>query len=105
MTDQSTGRQKVRVAIVGVGNCASALVQGVEFYKDAQEGDFVRLRDSRRRSLAVWICGSRALQAAQGDGRCTSQVPFHSLCGLHEGSSLKYVHSLCQYRAKCHQHG
>ncbi|GAA0552782.1 inositol-3-phosphate synthase [Actinomadura livida] len=25
----------VRVAIVGVGNCASSLVQGVEFYKDA----------------------------------------------------------------------
>ncbi len=30
MTDQ-----KVRVAIVGVGNCASSLVQGVEYYKDA----------------------------------------------------------------------
>jgi myo-inositol-1-phosphate synthase len=26
---------KVRVAIIGVGNCASAFVQGVEFYKDA----------------------------------------------------------------------
>jgi myo-inositol-1-phosphate synthase len=26
---------KVRVAIVGVGNCASSFVQGVEFYKDA----------------------------------------------------------------------
>ena len=25
---------KVRVAIVGVGNCAASLVQGVEFYKD-----------------------------------------------------------------------
>jgi myo-inositol-1-phosphate synthase len=32
-----TGRQqdKVRVAIIGVGNCASAFVQGVEYYKDA----------------------------------------------------------------------
>src|SRR5690606_8687161 len=30
MTDQ-----KVRVAIVGVGNCASSLVQGVEYYMDA----------------------------------------------------------------------
>ena len=31
------GRQqdKVRVAIIGVGNCASAFVQGVEYYKDA----------------------------------------------------------------------
>lgn len=29
------GNGKVRVAIIGVGNCASSLVQGVEFYKDA----------------------------------------------------------------------
>ncbi|MFF0708602.1 MULTISPECIES: inositol-3-phosphate synthase [Gordonia] len=28
---------KVRVAIVGVGNCASSLVQGVQYYKDADE--------------------------------------------------------------------
>jgi myo-inositol-1-phosphate synthase len=28
----------VRVAIVGVGNCASSLVQGVEYYKDASTG-------------------------------------------------------------------
>jgi hypothetical protein len=26
---------KVRIAIVGVGNCASSLVQGIEYYKDA----------------------------------------------------------------------
>lgn len=28
---------KVRVAIIGVGNCASALVQGVHYYRDADE--------------------------------------------------------------------
>jgi myo-inositol-1-phosphate synthase len=28
---------KVRVAIVGVGNCASSLVQGLEYYKDASD--------------------------------------------------------------------
>ena len=33
--------KKVRVAIVGVGNCASSLVQGVEFYKNASETDTV----------------------------------------------------------------
>jgi len=32
---------KVKVAIAGVGNCASALVQGVEYYKTASETDFV----------------------------------------------------------------
>ncbi len=30
--------KKVRVAIIGVGNCASSLVQGVEFYKNTPDG-------------------------------------------------------------------
>jgi myo-inositol-1-phosphate synthase len=34
-------QRKVRVAIIGVGNCASSLVQGVEFYKDAREEESV----------------------------------------------------------------
>ena len=34
---KKTGSKKVRVAIIGVGNCASSLVQGVEYYKDAPE--------------------------------------------------------------------
>ena len=41
----STGRHaddgKVRVAIVGVGNCASAFIQGVQYYKDADPADQV----------------------------------------------------------------
>jgi myo-inositol-1-phosphate synthase len=32
---------EVRVAIVGVGNCASSFIQGVEYYKDADANDFV----------------------------------------------------------------
>ena len=32
---------KIRLGIVGVGNCASALVQGIEYYKDARPGDDV----------------------------------------------------------------
>ena len=32
MTDK-----KVRVAIIGVGNCASSLVQGVHYYKDTAD--------------------------------------------------------------------
>ncbi len=35
------GDKKVRVAIIGVGNCASALVQGVHFYRDARDDDIV----------------------------------------------------------------
>ena len=32
---------KIRVAIAGVGNCASSLIQGVTYYRDAQPGDSV----------------------------------------------------------------
>lgn len=35
--NQAEGATEVRVAIVGVGNCASSLVQGVQYYKDADE--------------------------------------------------------------------
>jgi myo-inositol-1-phosphate synthase len=34
-------KEKVRVAIAGVGNCASALVQGVEYYKNAKAKETV----------------------------------------------------------------
>ena len=33
--------KKVKVAIAGLGNCASALVQGLEYYQNADENDFV----------------------------------------------------------------
>jgi myo-inositol-1-phosphate synthase len=32
---------RVRVAIIGVGNCANSLLQGVEYYKDAPDDEFV----------------------------------------------------------------
>jgi myo-inositol-1-phosphate synthase len=34
-------KDKVRVAIIGVGNCASSFVQGVHFYRDAADDDFI----------------------------------------------------------------
>jgi myo-inositol-1-phosphate synthase len=37
----SPSRKAVRVAIVGVGNCASSLIQGVQFYRNANEADKV----------------------------------------------------------------
>ena len=48
MTEMTSGNgatryqsEKVRVAIVGVGNCASSFVQGVEYYKDADPNESV----------------------------------------------------------------
>ena len=40
--------KKVRVAIIGVGNCASSLVQGIQFYKDtADDGHVPGIMHSR----------------------------------------------------------
>src|SRR5919206_2722334 len=33
--------ERVRVALIGIGNCANALVQGLHFYKDAPDDEFV----------------------------------------------------------------
>ena len=36
-----SGSKKVRVAIIGVGNCSSSLVQGVNYYRNAKDTDRV----------------------------------------------------------------
>jgi Myo-inositol-1-phosphate synthase len=38
---KSRSSDKVRVALIGVGNCANSLLQGVEYYKDADPDQFV----------------------------------------------------------------
>ncbi len=38
---QTKGDKKVRVAIIGVGNCASSFVQGVFYYEEAKKKDIV----------------------------------------------------------------
>ena len=34
-------KKKIRVGIIGVGNCASSLIQGVQYYKKANKNDYV----------------------------------------------------------------
>ena len=41
MNKEANAMGSVRVAIVGVGNCASSLIQGVEYYKNADPNDRV----------------------------------------------------------------
>ena len=43
MNGSNRGRQqdKVRVAIIGVGNCANSFMQGLTYYKDAKADEFV----------------------------------------------------------------
>ncbi|MFX0011957.1 MAG: hypothetical protein ACFE9R_16695, partial [Candidatus Hermodarchaeota archaeon] len=35
---------KIKIGIVGVGNCASALIQGIEYYKNANNGGLTRTK-------------------------------------------------------------
>ena len=41
MAKKTSSSKKVRVAIIGVGNCASSIVQGLEYYKQAKDSDRV----------------------------------------------------------------
>ncbi len=34
-------KDRIRVAIIGVGNCASSLIQGVQYYRESPEDEFV----------------------------------------------------------------
>jgi myo-inositol-1-phosphate synthase len=54
-------RQKIKVAIAGVGNCASALVQGVEYYRD---GRGAALEGVMRPSIGGYGCSDIEFVAA-----------------------------------------
>ena len=54
-------QKQIKVAIAGVGNCASALVQGVEFYRDRQGG---ALEGIMRRSIGGYSCSDIEFVAA-----------------------------------------
>jgi myo-inositol-1-phosphate synthase len=56
-----TSRQNIKVAIAGVGNCASALVQGVQYYRD-REGD--ELEGVMRHGIGGYRCGDIEFVAA-----------------------------------------
>ncbi len=54
-------QKNIRVAIAGVGNCASALVQGVEYYRDRQGA---ALEGVMRHSIGGYRCGDIEFVAA-----------------------------------------
>ena len=45
---------QVRVAIAGVGNCASALVQGIEYYRARSEAEPIGLMHPNIGGLRPW---------------------------------------------------
>ncbi len=53
--------QKIRVAIAGVGNCASSLVQGIAFYRDRGSHEAAGLMHPR---IGRWRCSDIEIAAA-----------------------------------------
>ena len=33
---------KIKIGIIGIGNCASALIQGIEYYRGSNKGGLLR---------------------------------------------------------------
>ena len=50
---------KIRVAIIGVGNCASSLIQGIEYYKNATDKDKVGLMNQAPTEDKPYPCNKR----------------------------------------------
>ncbi len=53
--------EKIRVAIVGVGNCASSLIQGLEYYKGRNDPDIAGLMHPM---IGSWRCSDIEIVAA-----------------------------------------
>ncbi len=53
--------QNIRVAIAGVGNCASSLIQGLEFYKGRNDPDITGLMHP---TIGNWSCSDIEIVAA-----------------------------------------
>ena len=51
MTSRQRTDRPIRLAIAGVGNCASSLVQGIEYYRDADPTD-----DERAFNVKLAFC-------------------------------------------------
>ena len=64
-------KDKVRVAIIGVGNCANSLLQGVEYYKDADPAGEVPglMHVEPRRVPHLGYRVHRRVRCGQGQGR------------------------------------
>ena len=85
-----TENTEVRVAIVGVGNCAASLVQGVQYYQDADENKTVQTKIWDRYALkpgvtidgpavfeedeSTFIVGPRAMARLLADGSILAEA-------------------------------
>ena len=76
---------QVRVAIVGVGNCAASLVQGVHYYADADDGDA-----DGSHGFSLRVCG------------CTVQVCRWVMNRFQESGDILWLCLLGHYPRQLH---
>ncbi len=53
--------KKIRVAVAGIGNCASSLIQGIEFYRNRQRAGLAGLMHPQ---IGAWKCSDIEIVAA-----------------------------------------
>lgn len=99
--------QEIRVAIVGVGNCASSLVQGIHYYRDTADDEFIPgvmhvnfggYHISDIKIVAAFDVNvnkvgkdlSEAIYAEPNNTTIFSQVPFAGVT-VHKGAQLDGV--------------
>ena len=90
---------KIKIAIVGVGNCASSLIQGIEYYKDKHESDAMGLmhwdiggyKPSDIEVVALitneehtFLSSTTVREIASLGGDITTMVPQHVAIALHQ---------------------
>ncbi len=76
---------KIEVAIVGIGNCANSLIQGIHYYKNKSEDDVIGLMHGK---IGGYMPGDIEVVAA---------VDEKSLLSSDKAEHNSYIGNLCVY--------
>jgi len=88
----------IKIAIVGVGNCASSLVQGLEYYRDKQPEEAI--------GLMHWEVGGyrpydiEVVTAFDIDERLHDRIVYHAAAlANREPGTMRFLDLLCSKSA------
>ena len=87
---KARSKDKVRVAIIGVGNCANSLLQGVEYYKDADRGR-LRARASCTSTSAAITSRTSSSRPRSTSSRARSASTWPTRSGRIPNDTIKFA--------------
>ena len=77
--------KKVKLAVVGVGNCASSLVQGIEYYKQNPSQQVIGIIHEKLRDYTIhdidFVAGFDVGEVTGTSFSCTRSCTSPNLCG------------------------